>query len=278
MKESFTQIPSKLAMINSFAGYGRCSTTISLPVLSVMGIQVCPVPTAVLSNHLGFSTRHFTDYTAEISGYLQAWKDLNFQFDGLYCGYLGNVAQIDLVQKFIEDFKPPFVLLDPVLGDHGKLFSATTEAHCEKMKQLLSYADYITPNLTEACILADYPYKSDEDFHSEDFTEICNRLSRLTDAAIIITGISRGDNLLNLIYENNLLQYYEQSRSGGNWHGSGDLFASALTGRLMQGMPLLSAVINAANFTSLCISGSEAAQASEADGILFEKYLSKLIP
>ncbi len=272
------KLPAKLAMINSFAGYGRCSTTISLPVLSVMGIQVCPVPTAVLSNHLGFPSRHFTDYTGEMTGYLNVWKELNFQFDGLYCGYLGNVAQIDFVRKFIEDFKPSFVLLDPVLGDHGKLFSATTQEHCDKIKHLLSYADYITPNLTEACILADYPYKTEENFGSEDFNIICNRLSQLTDAAIVITGVNRGDNLLNLIYEKGLLQCYEQSRSGGNWHGSGDLFASVLTGRLMQGAPLMSAVINAANFTSLCIAGSEDAQAPEPDGILFERYLSKLIP
>ena len=110
----------RLAMINDIAGFGRCSTTVSLPVISVMKVQVCPVPTSVLSNHLGFPLCHFDDYTPHMRDYVNVWKELGLTFDGLYCGFLGKEEQIDIVREFVEMFRPPLFLLDPVMGDHGK--------------------------------------------------------------------------------------------------------------------------------------------------------------
>ena len=139
----------RLAMINDIAGFGRCSTTVSLPVISVMKVQVCPVPTSVLSNHLGFPLCHFDDYTSHMRDYIKIWKELGLTFDGLYCGFLGNEEQIDIVREFVEMFRPPLFLLDPVMGDHGRAYSSITETHVQKMKELLPLADIITPNITE---------------------------------------------------------------------------------------------------------------------------------
>ena len=149
----------RLAMINDIAGFGRCSTTVSLPVISVMKVQVCPVPTSVLSNHLGFPLCHFDDYTSHMRDYIKVWGELGLTFDGLYCGFLGNEEQIDIVREFVEMFQPPLFLLDPVMGDHGRTYSSITETHVQKMKELLPLADIITPNITESCLLTGTPWK-----------------------------------------------------------------------------------------------------------------------
>ena len=148
----------RLAMINDIAGFGRCSTTVSLPVISVMKVQVCPVPTSVLSNHLGFPLCHFDDYTSHMRDYIKVWNELGLTFDGLYCGFLGNEEQIDIVREFVEMFRPPLFLLDPVMGDHGRVYSSITETHVQKMKELLPLADIITPNITEAYLLTGTPW------------------------------------------------------------------------------------------------------------------------
>mgnify|MGYP000205332219 CR=1 FL=1 len=122
----------RLAMINDIAGFGRCSTTVSLPVISVMKVQVCPVPTSVLSNHLGFPLCHFDDYTSHMRDYIKVWVELGLTFDGLYCGFLGNEEQIDIVREFVEMFRPPLFLLDPVMGDHGRAYSSITRDPCSE--------------------------------------------------------------------------------------------------------------------------------------------------
>ena len=143
----------RLAMINSFAGFGRCSTTISLPVISAMQVQVCPVPTAILSNHLAFPKCHHVDYTPHVRDYVSTWKELNVTFDGLYCGFLGNGELVEIVEQFVVDFKPPVFLLDPVMGDNGRKYASVTDAHCDALRRLAKHATLLTPNLFEACLL-----------------------------------------------------------------------------------------------------------------------------
>ena len=142
-------------MINDIAGFGRCSTTVSLPVISVMKVQVCPVPTSVLSNHLGFPLCHFDDYTSHMRDYIKVWGELGLTFDGLYCGFLGNEEQIDIVREFVEMFRPPLFLLDPVMGDHGRAYSSITETHVQKMKE----PDYVNGWLTFVKQLPLHPTK-----------------------------------------------------------------------------------------------------------------------
>ena len=177
----------RLAMINDIAGFGRCSTTVSLPVISVMKVQVCPVPTSVLSNHLGFPLCHFDDYTSHMRDYLKTWKELGLTFDGLYCGFLGNEEQIDIVREFVEMFRPPVFLLDPVMGDHGRAYSSITEVHIQKMKELLPLADIIPPNITEACLLTGTPWREGE-WTLQELSGLCERLADLCQRESVSSG------------------------------------------------------------------------------------------
>ena len=271
----------RLAMINDIAGFGRCSTTVSLPVISVMKVQVCPVPTSVLSNHLGFPLCHFDDYTSHMRDYIKVWSELGLTFDGLYCGFLGNEEQIDIVREFVEMFCPPLFLLDPVMGDHGRAYSSITETHVQKMKELLPLADIITPNITEACLLTGTPWK-DREWTMQELSGLCERLASLclkdsVGASIVITGIRQGDSLVNFLWDDGVYTTVSTPIAGASRPGTGDIFASILAADAVRGETLLSSVQKAANFVGLCIAGSEKAGTPVQEGVVFEKYLAALL-
>lgn len=271
----------RLAMINDIAGFGRCSTTVSLPVISVMKVQVCPVPTSVLSNHLGFPLCHFDDYTSHMRDYIKVWNELGLTFDGLYCGFLGNEEQIDIVREFVEMFRPPLFLLDPVMGDHGRAYSSITETHVQKMKKLLPLADIITPNITEACLLTGTPWK-DGEWTMQELSGLCERLASLclkdsVGASIVFTGIRQGDSLVNFLWDDGVYTTVATPIAGASRPGTGDIFASILAADAVRGETLLSSVQKAANFVGLCIAGSEKAGTPVQEGVVFEKYLAALL-
>ena len=282
----------RLAMINDIAGFGRCSTTVSLPVISVMKVQVCPVPTSVLSNHLGFPLCHFDDYTSHMRDYIKVWNELGLTFDGLYCGFLGNEEQIDIVREFVEMFQPPLFLLDPVMGDHGRAYSSITETHVQKMKELLPLADIITPNITEACLLTGTPWK-DREWTMPELSGLCERLADIcqqesvssgeasvgtvSSASIVITGIRQGDSLVNFLWDDGVYTTVSTPIAGASRPGTGDIFASILAADAVRGETLLTSVQKAANFVGLCIAGSEKAGTPVQEGVVFEKYLAALL-
>lgn len=283
----------RLAMINDIAGFGRCSTTVSLPVISVMKVQVCPVPTSVLSNHLGFPLCHFDDYTSHMRDYIKVWNELGLTFDGLYCGFLGNEEQINIVREFVEMFRPPLFLLDPVMGDHGRAYSSITETHIQKMKELLPLADIITPNITEACLLTGTPWK-DGEWTMQELSGLCERLADICQqesvtsgeastgttangASIVITGIRQGDSLVNFLWDDGVYTTYATPIAGASRPGTGDIFASILAADAVRGETLLTSVQKAANFIGLCIAGSEKAGTPVQEGVVFEKYLAALL-
>ncbi len=282
----------RLAMINDIAGFGRCSTTVSLPVISVMKVQVCPVPTSVLSNHLGFPLCHFDDYTSHMRDYIKVWNELGLTFDGLYCGFLGNEEQIDIVREFVEMFRPPLFLLDPVMGDHGRAYSSITETHVQKMKALLPLADIITPNITEACLLTGTPWK-DGEWTMQELSGLCERLADIcqqesvssgeasvgtvSSASIVITGIRQGDSLVNFLWDDGVYTTVSTPIAGASRPGTGDIFASILAADAVRGETLLTSVQKAANFVGLCITGSEKAGTPVQEGVVFEKYLAALL-
>lgn len=283
----------RLAMINDIAGFGRCSTTVSLPVISVMKVQVCPVPTSVLSNHLGFPLCHFDDYTSHMRDYIKVWNELGLTFDGLYCGFLGNEEQINIVREFVEMFRPPLFLLDPVMGDHGRAYSSITETHVQKMKELLPLADIITPNITEACLLTGTPWK-DGEWTMQELSGLCERLADICQqesvtsgeastgttangASIVITGIRQGDSLVNFLWDDGVYTTVSTPIAGASRPGTGDIFASILAADAVRGETLLSSVQKAANFVGLCIAGSEKAGTPVQEGVVFEKYLAALL-
>lgn len=282
----------RLAMINDIAGFGRCSTTVSLPVISVMKVQVCPVPTSVLSNHLGFPLCHFDDYTSHMRDYIKVWNELGLTFDGLYCGFLGNEEQIDIVRGFVEMFRPPLFLLDPVMGDHGRAYSSITETHVQKMKELLPLADIITPNITESCLLTGTPWK-DGEWTMQELSGLCERLADIcqqesvssgeasvgtvSSASIVITGIRQGDSLVNFLWDDGVYTTVSTPIAGASRPGTGDIFASILAADAVRGETLLTSVQKAANFVGLCITGSEKAGTPVQEGVVFEKYLAALL-
>lgn len=275
MTKTNNMVP-RLAMINSFAGFGRCSTTVSLPVISAMGVQVCPVPTSVLSNHLAYPKHSFLDFTPHMNEYLKVWKELAFTFDGLYCGFLGNVDQIKVVKDFIDSFAPKFFLLDPVMGDNGRTYSSVTVQHVAALRKLLRMATLITPNLTEACLLSDMPYHEGA-FSDRELRTLCEQLASICSGDIVITGIPGEASVKNIIWQKGTYTTLETPLAGGSHHGTGDIFASILAADSLFGRDLVSSVKKAADFISTCIAGSEEAGVPEKEGVLFEKYLHYLI-
>lgn len=269
-------IPPRLAMINSMAGYGRCSTTVALPVISAMQVQVCPVPTSVLSNHLGFPTCYFEDFTPHMHEYINAWKKLQITFDGLYCGFLGNVEQMAIVEDFLQYFKPHTFLLDPVMGDHGKCYSTITPEHSNRLKQLLPYADILTPNLTEACLLTGTPYREGEWSHPE-LTGLCEKLAVLCPGRIVITGLNQNSSFLNFIWDRGICSTYAVPKAGNARHGTGDLFASILIADALHQIDFTASVKKAADFIALCIKGSDEMNIPIEEGIILENYIKDLL-
>lgn len=262
----------RLAMINDIAGFGRCSTAVSLPVASVLGVQVCLIPTSILSNHFGFPVWHMDDYTPHMREYFQPWKELGLSFEGLYCGFLGSTEQFSIVEEFLDGFHPGLFLLDPVMGDHGKVYRTVTPEHCLRMKELIKRADILTPNLTEACLLTDTPYK-EKGWTPSQAAVLCRKLSNLCPGRIVITGFKEDTLFFNYIWEKETLSVYTSANAGSSRPGTGDLFASILAAEAVKGRDFSASVQKAADFVSLCIRGSEEAGIPIQEGVIFEKYL-----
>lgn len=273
------RIPRKLAMINDIAGYGRCSTTESLPIVSAMKVQACPVPTAIFSNHTGFPAHFMHDCTPYMKEYLDQWNALGFHFDGVYCGFLGSADQVAIVSDYLNTCPDTCFILDPVMGDHGKAYRTITPEHCEKMKELLSYARVITPNLTEACLLTDTPYQ-ESDWNEESLSLLAKKLHAMGPAQIVITGLRDGDDYLNFISQHDADTFrtfiHRTPSAGHSWHGTGDIFASIIAADAVNGTPLFQSVEKAAGFVSTCIRASIELGIPEKDGVCFENFLHLL--
>ena len=179
----------KIAIINDISGFGRCSVAVSLPVISHMKVQGCVLPTAVFSNHTGFPSYYYEDYTAHMPRFMEEWKKLGLRFEGIASGFLGSAAQIHIVSEFIRQFRDARtkVILDPVMGENGKAYPTYTEEMCDKMKELVQYADILTPNVTEACMLADMPYKA-SGWSKGELHGIMERLRELGAGKIVVSG------------------------------------------------------------------------------------------
>ena len=269
----------KLALIHAVSGFGHSTMSVILPVVSAMGVQGCPLPTAIFSNHTGFPDWYKLDFTEHMVPYAEAWNKLGLKFDGIYSGYLGSGAQCDAVLKLVEAHPEAIFFLDPVMGDHGKLYSAITPEHVAAMKKLVTYAGYILPNITEACVLADVPYK--EDFSHTEIKDILERLHALGPEHIVITGLRQGDMLTNYISEvvNDIQTVNTVSMPvAGNFRpGTGDIFGSVVISDILKGQPLEHGVQKAAQFISDCIKISDANGLPVREGTCFELVLPNLL-
>ena len=270
----------KIAMINDLSGYGRCSLTVALPILSAMKLQCCPVPTSILSNHTGFPVYFFDDYTEKMEPYLEKWKELGLTFDGIVVGFLGSERQIEIVSHMIRDFKTQNtqVIIDPIMGDHGVRYATFTEEMCARMKELAALGDIVTPNLTEACILTGRTYRADGWSRRELF-EMAEDIRAMGPSGVVITGIRQGGFLVNAVAERgNEPCFVRRKRIGTERPGTGDVFSSVTAGACVRGNTLKKAVEQAAGFVQSCIRRSEKLKIPPENGVCFEEILKELIP
>ncbi len=269
----------RIALINDMTGFGRCAIAAMAPIISAMKIQTVPIPTAILSTHTQFPIYYFDDYTSRMPDYIQTYKDLHLHFDAIATGFLGSKEQVDIVIDFIRTFKKEktFVLVDPVMGDHGKLYTTYTPEMCEKMKELVQYADVMTPNLTELVTLVDEPYPSQLPTF-EKLSEMCEKLAKQGPQHIVVTGIPFNDKqILNFIYNTGEdYQIVMVDRIGKDRCGTGDVIAGVIAGSYLNGLSFYESVKKATKFASQCISYCEEQHVPHHYGLCFEEFLYQL--
>ena len=267
----------KIAVINDFTGFGRCSIAVALPVISMLKVQCCPLPTSIFSNHTGFKSFFFDDYTEKMPAYIQEWKKLGLQFDGISSGFLGSKEQIQIVTQFFKEFKTKqnLIVVDPVMGDYGKTYSTYTPQMCEEMKKLVSYADILTPNVTEACILTDTLYK--EKFTRAEYRKMAETLCEKGPSKVVISGIVQGEFIANYCYEKGHEPKIVRSHKVGTQRsGTGDIFAAIIVADAVNGVPFEDSVRKASRFIKKCILKSIELDIPITDGVCFEEVLWSL--
>jgi len=269
----------RIALINDITGFGRCSIAVSLPLISALKVQACPMPTAILSAHTGFPEHYMDDYTDHMRPYMENWRALDIKFDGICTGFLGSAEQINIVIDFLRMFKTPktMILIDPVMGDHGKIYSSYTQEMCQGMKRLAAYADLLTPNLTETCQLLEIPYPEDGMADSDQLHSMAEKLCALGPSKVVITGLAQGDELHNFIYEKGKASHVVSvPKIGGDRSGTGDAFSAIVAGSIVKGEDLTAAVQKAADFISKSLAYTVKLGLPWNYGICFEEFLTEL--
>lgn len=273
-----TDKQKKIAAINDLSGYGRCALTVSLPVISHMRIQCCPVPTSILSNHTGYDEYFFDDYSDKLPQYFEMWEKLELTFDGIMSGFLGSKEQIDMVVKFIQKFsmEDTKIIIDPVMGDHGKIAGTYTEEMCTEMRKLVSYADIVTPNLTEACKLVDVPYK-ETGWKKKELQIMAEKVSQMGPEKVVITGIPQGEFIANYVYDKGEESHFIKTHKVGEERcGTGDLFAAIIAADAVNGVDFQKSVRKASAFVKKSMMKSIEMNIPKKNGVCFEEILHKL--
>lgn len=264
-----------IAIVNDISGFGRCSVTVALPILSAMKIQCGVVPTAILSNHTEYPDYWMMDFTEHMADYLSKWEKLHLTFDGVYTGFIGSVQQLDIIIDLFERYSFEKRIVDPVMGDHGVIYDSYTREMCESMRQLATHSTLTTPNVTELCILTDTPYR--EDLSERDIHKMCQTLADSGASQIVVTGIEQENQIGNAIYENGNFEVKYGKKILPLRPGTGDVFASILAGCSLHNVPLKQAVETASNFIRTCLLSSSKMNVPINDGVCFEEHLNLLI-
>lgn len=268
----------KIAVINDISGFGRCSAAVSLPVISHMRVQACLLPTSIFSNHTGFPSYYYEDFTDKMPRYMKEWKKLDLHFEGIASGFLGSAEQIEILREFIHQFRDERtqVIIDPVMGENGKAYPTYTEEMCDKMKHLVEYADILTPNVTEACMLTGMPFK-EKDWQRKELLEMMARLRELGAKKIVVSGLDSGQFISNAVSEvPGECKLLRQKRVGKVRSGTGDIFSSIIAADCVNGVDFETSVRKAAAFVQECIRVTEKFDIPETDGVCFEEVLHKL--
>lgn len=275
----------KVAAIEDLSGYGRASLTVAIPILSSMGYQVCPLPTAILSAHSEYKNFRSIDLTPHMSGIIDHWKELGLYFDAICSGYLASVEQMDIVSRFFEDFghKDNFILVDPVLGDHNRLYPGMSQEMIGGMRELCKQARVITPNLTEAAFLLGKSCAGQVSVN--EAVEWCRRLSEYGPEYVIITSApsENNNNVATIAYDRTDKRMWRVMCDyvPASYPGTGDAFASVITGCLLKGDSLPEAVDRAVYFINMGIKTTFGYRQDPLDGMNQEKvlhYLNEPLP
>lgn len=297
----------KIAVVQDLSGLGKCSLTAAIPVISVMGVQACPFPTAVLSNQTGYASYYCDDYTDRLPLIMEEWKKREFHPDGIFTGFLAGETQAEKILEFLDAFqeKETLVLVDPVLGDQGEAYGIYTEGLCENMRSLVKRAEVSTPNLTELMLLLygkegmEQRWKNLLDRGKKEYLEEIEQMGFLLTKnfglpKLVVTGIdvwgkpvevqmeaptngSAEPYIGNLIIEDGTASWKFVPKEGGSFSGTGDLFASVLCAGMVKGISMKECVEKASAFLSKAIQDAVQEGTDRNDGVCFEKYLGMLL-
>lgn len=277
----------KIAVINDISGYGRCSLSVMLPIISCLKAQACPLPTAVLSNHTGFPSEYKYDFTEHMEPYMQAWEQLKLSFDGIMTGYMNYDEQVLAAAAFIDRFagKKTVVFVDPSMADHGSLYRGFTEEYAAFIREnLIRRATIIKPNLTEACILTDTDYNEVVNTYSDhtmrrlkaQLINMVRKLQEMGPKKVVITGIERHERFMNVVADGSQIRFLAVRKAGASRPGTGDMFSSIVCTSVISGMSLERAVKKAQDFICKAVRVSDEYKVPVNQGAAFELILDKL--
>ncbi|HJA66117.1 pyridoxine kinase [Lachnoclostridium sp. An169] len=276
----------KIAVINDLSGFGRCSLVAAISVISAMGVQPCPLPTAILSAQTGYPSYFYDNYTERMEEIRREWKKMEPHFDGIYTGFMADRKQIGQTEKVLDTFcgKKTFLLVDPILGDEGRRFGMCTPEFLSAMRELVFRADIITPNLTELCLLTDTDYRlinqmTDEKHMLTIVEQMAKNVMAKGPSEIVVTGVRYRDagdgeeKIGNLAVKKNKTTFSAFSFVGESFSGTGDLFASVIAGAKARGDSLEASIDLAGRMIEQAMRDSAAENVPRNEGVEYEKYL-----
>ena len=268
----------RILTVQDISCVGQCSLTVALPILSACGTECCILPSAVLSTHTGgFKGFTFNDLSNDIPLIREHWEKEQLHYDALYTGYLGSAKQIQFMSDLIDSplLSGSKIIVDPAMGDNGKLYTGFNEEYAQLMGTLCGKADVILPNITEACYMTGYPYR--EQYDADYINGLLSALSRICGKTIILTGVSYSSDTTGVVCaDNGKTTYYEHRKVKKSFHGTGDIYSSAFTGALMTGKPVFDSARIAADYTLACIEQT-VNDPSHWYGVKFELAIPNLI-
>lgn len=280
----------KVAVIQDMSSFGKCSLTAAIPVLSVMGIQACPLPTAVLTAQTAYPSFYCQDLTDEMTHFTTQWSKMGESFDGIQTGFVTGKEQIDHIFQFLDAFQTSktLLLVDPVMGDEGELYKMYTPSLLDRMKELVKRATILTPNITECCLLTNSHYEKLHSYHDassfiQALEEIGQKLQQQTNAQVIITGIHTPtkepskQSIGNLFLDHDETFFSEQPYNGQSYSGTGDLFSAVVMGSVLRGQSLKAAMQLAESFITAAIGDTVLHNTDPKAGVNFEKFLKMLL-
>jgi pyridoxine kinase len=279
LRHSRQKAPPQAGVIQDISGLGRCSLAAALPVMAALGVHACPIPTAVLTSQTGFSRFALLECTPLLEQFPAVWNDLGVALDGIYTGFMGNAQQLAAAQELIRQFRRPntLLLIDPVMGDNGQRYPCFDESFCQAMRSFARQASVLTPNVTEACFLANIPY---ETFAAQSEPQQQKTLYALCEALrcplVVVTGWRCGGKVANVLFHNGKCSTWKRPALGGSYSGTGDLFAASFCAQLLRGVAPKTAIVRTTAFLEASLRGAQQLQLPPEEGVPFELHLNML--